>query len=137
MRSVFQKLPRRWPERTCRSSAVAQTRPSPSGGSGSAGHCGLCQPLSPEEGSWGESSGLSKGRGRALRRWPQQAGKMKGSRIDLGAMTTHNIKQLKRLNQVIFPVSYNKFYKDVLEVGELSVQCAAAWLIHRNRRRRT
>lgn len=36
-------------------------------------------------------------------------------------MTPHNIKQLKRLNQVIFPVSYNdKFYKDVLEVGELA-----------------
>ena len=35
-------------------------------------------------------------------------------------MTPH-IKQLKRLNQVIFPVSYNdKFYKDVLEVGELA-----------------
>jgi len=36
-------------------------------------------------------------------------------------VTPHNIKQLKRLNQVIFPVSYNdKFYKDVLEVGELA-----------------
>uniref|UniRef100_A0A8B9WFW1 N-acetyltransferase domain-containing protein n=1 Tax=Bos mutus grunniens TaxID=30521 RepID=A0A8B9WFW1_BOSMU len=45
---------------------------------------------------------------------------MKGSRIELGDVTPHNIKQLKRLNQVIFPVSYNdKFYKDVLEVGEL------------------
>ncbi|MXQ95445.1 hypothetical protein E5288_WYG019462 [Bos mutus] len=41
---------------------------------------------------------------------------MKGSRIELGDVTPHNIKQLKRLNQVIFPVSYNdKFYKDVLE----------------------
>uniref|UniRef100_A0A2R8PBW5 N-alpha-acetyltransferase 50, NatE catalytic subunit n=1 Tax=Callithrix jacchus TaxID=9483 RepID=A0A2R8PBW5_CALJA len=40
---------------------------------------------------------------------------MKG-RIELGDVTPHNIKQLKRLNQVIFPVSYNdKFYKDVLE----------------------
>ena len=46
---------------------------------------------------------------------------MKG-RIDLGDVTPHNIKQLKRLNQVIFPVSYNdKFYKDVLEVGGYSV----------------
>ncbi len=46
---------------------------------------------------------------------------MKGSRIELGDVTPHNIKQLKRLNQVIFPVSYNdKFYKDVLEVGELA-----------------
>ena len=36
-------------------------------------------------------------------------------------MTVHNIKQLKRLNQVVFPVTYNdKFYKDVLEVGELA-----------------
>nr|XP_021148340.1 N-alpha-acetyltransferase 50 isoform X2 [Columba livia] len=42
-------------------------------------------------------------------------------RIELGDVTPHNIKQLKRLNQVIFPVSYNdKFYKDVLEVGELA-----------------
>nr|XP_045017199.1 N-alpha-acetyltransferase 50-like [Jaculus jaculus] len=40
---------------------------------------------------------------------------------ELGDVTPHNIKQLKRLNQVIFPVSYNdKFYKDVLEVGELA-----------------
>ena len=43
------------------------------------------------------------------------------SRIELGDVTPHNIKQLKRLNQVIFPVSYNdKCYKDVLEVGELA-----------------
>ncbi|KAK2153767.1 hypothetical protein LSH36_287g05017 [Paralvinella palmiformis] len=42
-------------------------------------------------------------------------------RIDLGDVTVHNIKQLKRLNQVVFPVAYNdKFYKDVLEVGELA-----------------
>lgn len=42
-------------------------------------------------------------------------------RIELGDITHHNIKQLKRLNQVVFPVSYNdKFYKDVLEVGELA-----------------
>jgi len=28
---------------------------------------------------------------------------------------------LKKLNQVVFPVTYNdKFYKDVLEVGELA-----------------
>ncbi|XP_062068309.1 N-alpha-acetyltransferase 50-like [Lepus europaeus] len=46
---------------------------------------------------------------------------MKGSRVELGEVTPHNIKQLKRLNQVIFPVSYNdKSYKDVLEVGELA-----------------
>lgn len=41
--------------------------------------------------------------------------------MELGEITRHNIKQLKRLNQVIFPVSYNdKFYKDVLEAGELA-----------------
>lgn len=39
----------------------------------------------------------------------------------MGDVTVHNIKQLKRLNQVVFPVTYNdKFYKDVLEVGELA-----------------
>lgn len=42
-------------------------------------------------------------------------------RIELGAVTPHNIKQLRRLNQVVFPVSYNdKFYSDVLEAGELA-----------------
>lgn len=54
---------------------------------------------------------------------PASAGREdeKGSRVELGDVTPHNIKQLKRLNQVIFPVSYNdKFYKDVLEVGELA-----------------
>lgn len=43
------------------------------------------------------------------------------SKIELGNVTPHNIKQLKLLNQVVFPVSYNeKFYKDVLEAGELA-----------------
>lgn len=43
------------------------------------------------------------------------------SKIELGDITPHNIKQLKRLNTVVFPVSYNeKFYKDVLEAGELA-----------------
>lgn len=43
------------------------------------------------------------------------------SKIELGDVTPHNIKQLKRLNTVVFPVSYNeRFYKDVLEVGELA-----------------
>ena len=33
-------------------------------------------------------------------------------RVDLGEITSHNIKQLKRLNQNIFPITYNdKFYK--------------------------
>ncbi|CAF1054161.1 unnamed protein product [Brachionus calyciflorus] len=41
--------------------------------------------------------------------------------IDLGDITVHNIKQLKKLNQVVFPVSYNdKFYKDVLDLGPLA-----------------
>ena len=41
--------------------------------------------------------------------------------IDLGDVTPHNLQQLKRLNQVVFPVSYNdKFYKDILEAGELA-----------------
>lgn len=42
-------------------------------------------------------------------------------RIELGDVTPHNIKLLRRLNQVVFPVTYNdKFYKDVLEAGELA-----------------
>ncbi|CAK9811152.1 Probable N-acetyltransferase san [Anthophora plagiata] len=46
---------------------------------------------------------------------------MTRSKIELGDVTPHNIKQLKLLNQVVFPVSYNeKFYKDVLEAGELA-----------------
>lgn len=49
-----------------------------------------------------------------------KAMKPKG-RTELGDVTPHNIKQLKKLNSVVFPVSYNdKFYKDVLEVGELA-----------------
>ena len=37
-------------------------------------------------------------------------------------MINHDIlRQLKVLNQVVFPVTYNdKFYKDVLDVGELA-----------------
>lgn len=39
----------------------------------------------------------------------------------MGDVTPHNIKQLKKLNSVVFPVSYNdKFYIDVLEAGELA-----------------
>jgi len=46
---------------------------------------------------------------------------MTKGRTELGDITPHNIKQLKRLNQFVFPVTYNdKFYKDVLEVGELA-----------------
>lgn len=46
---------------------------------------------------------------------------MTRGRTELGDVTPHNIKQLKRLNHVVFPVTYNdKFYIDVLEVGELA-----------------
>ncbi|CAG8511781.1 16297_t:CDS:2 [Cetraspora pellucida] len=42
-------------------------------------------------------------------------------RIALGDVTNNNLGQLKRLNIVLFPVSYSeKFYKDVLEVGEFA-----------------
>ena len=41
------------------------------------------------------------------------------TRIDLGDVTPHNIKLLKKVNQVVFPIVYHdKFYKDVLESGE-------------------
>ncbi|UJR31294.1 hypothetical protein I4U23_018792 [Adineta vaga] len=46
--------------------------------------------------------------------------KIKRVNTDLGELTQHNIKQLKVLNRDIFPVLYNeKFYKDLLEAGEL------------------
>lgn len=39
--------------------------------------------------------------------------------IELGDITPHNLKQLRVLNTVVFPVSYNdKFYIDVLEVRD-------------------
>ncbi|RIB17934.1 acyl-CoA N-acyltransferase [Gigaspora rosea] len=42
-------------------------------------------------------------------------------RIALGDVTQNNLGQLKRLNMVLFPVSYSeKFYKDVLEAGEFA-----------------
>lgn len=44
-----------------------------------------------------------------------------GVQIDLGEVTQHNIKVLKKINQVVFPVVYHdNFYKDVLEAGELA-----------------
>lgn len=46
---------------------------------------------------------------------------MKMSNIELGDITQHNLKQLKRLNQIVFPVSYNdRFYKDLLDAGQLA-----------------
>ena len=42
-------------------------------------------------------------------------------RIALGDITLNNLGQLKKLNTVLFPVHYSeKFYKDVLEVGEFA-----------------
>lgn len=42
-------------------------------------------------------------------------------RIELGDITKHNIRLMRRLNQSIFPVNYNdKFYKDVLDAGILA-----------------
>jgi hypothetical protein len=46
--------------------------------------------------------------------------RMKRVNIELGELNQHNLKQLKVLHRDIFPVSYNeKFYKDLLEAGEL------------------
>lgn len=43
------------------------------------------------------------------------------SRLELGDITHHNIKQLRIINLNVFPVSYNdKFYRDVLLVGEFA-----------------
>ncbi|KAF9154099.1 N-alpha-acetyltransferase 50 [Linnemannia schmuckeri] len=44
-----------------------------------------------------------------------------GFRVGLGDITPNNLGQLKRLNTVLFPVSYAPdFYKNVLEVGEFA-----------------
>ncbi|KAI7859328.1 acyl-CoA N-acyltransferase [Circinella umbellata] len=46
---------------------------------------------------------------------------MTSERIALGDVTCNNVGQLRKLNQVIFPVNYgDKFYKDVIEAGELA-----------------
>ena len=46
---------------------------------------------------------------------------MASGRISLGDVTPNNVGQLRKLNQAIFPVNYgDKFYQDVLEVGELA-----------------
>ncbi len=43
------------------------------------------------------------------------------SRMDLGDVTQHNVKLLRVVNKFVFPVVYHdKFYKDVLEAGELA-----------------
>ena len=39
----------------------------------------------------------------------------------LGEITHHNVLQLRRLNEAVFPVLYNdKFYKDIVNAGELA-----------------
>ena len=46
---------------------------------------------------------------------------MTSERIALGDVTCNNVGQLRKLNQVIFPVNYgDKFYQDVIEAGELA-----------------
>lgn len=46
---------------------------------------------------------------------------MTRANIELGDVTHHNLKQLKKINTVVLPVLYNdKFYLDVLESGELA-----------------
>jgi len=43
------------------------------------------------------------------------------SRVDLGEITPHNVRLLRKINASVFPVVYHdKFYKDVLEAGELA-----------------
>ncbi|CAD5209451.1 unnamed protein product [Bursaphelenchus xylophilus] len=41
--------------------------------------------------------------------------------VELGAITQHNVMQLKKLNEAVFPVTYNeRFYKDVVTSGDLA-----------------
>jgi len=43
------------------------------------------------------------------------------SSIDLGEITPHNVRLLRKINASVFPVVYHdKFYKDVLEAGDLA-----------------
>ena len=52
---------------------------------------------------------------------PDSAANQQYSRVDLGDITPHNLKLLKKVNAVVFPVVYHdKFYKDVLEAGDLA-----------------
>ena len=52
---------------------------------------------------------------------PQPPVSRRMGRIELGDVTQHNINLLRRLNQVVFPVTYNdKFYQDVVRAGELA-----------------
>ena len=50
-----------------------------------------------------------------------EASERRFHRVALGDLTPANIQQLKVINSVVFPVTYNiKFYKEVLEVGEFA-----------------
>ncbi|CAD6187382.1 unnamed protein product [Caenorhabditis auriculariae] len=41
--------------------------------------------------------------------------------VELGNITTHNVLQLKKLNEAVFPVAYNdKFYIEVTSAGDLA-----------------
>lgn len=47
--------------------------------------------------------------------------KPREGRIDLGDVTHHNLKVVKKVNEVVFPVVYHdKFYNTVLNAGELA-----------------
>ena len=44
-----------------------------------------------------------------------------GVRIELGDVTQHNVRQLRLINRLVFPVIYNdRFYEDVLHCGPLA-----------------
>ena len=46
-------------------------------------------------------------------------------RIDLGDVTPHNIKLLRKVNTVVFPVSYHdKFYKVIKQHLRFHGQCS-------------
>ncbi|CAD5206555.1 unnamed protein product [Bursaphelenchus okinawaensis] len=48
---------------------------------------------------------------------PKRMGRLN---VELGSITQHNIMQLKKLNEAVFPVAYNsRFYKDVVTSGDL------------------
>jgi hypothetical protein len=50
---------------------------------------------------------------------PQPTSSRKPASIELGPVTHHNVKQLRVLNAVLFPVSYSeKFYKDATTAGD-------------------
>eukprot|EP00048_Salpingoeca_helianthica_P016534 m.232846 g.232846 ORF g.232846 m.232846 type:complete len:157 (-) comp18886_c0_seq1:34-504(-) len=43
------------------------------------------------------------------------------SHIELGEITQHNVRQLKLINSIVFPVNYtDKFYNDLVQAGELA-----------------